>query len=500
MLEHEISAAWGEKDLEKSVELLRKVIRLQPRNPNARFLMGRVYGARHEYAEAVDWLEEAIEITPKNQQLAAFLTAGLIAKEFFDPTIAESFFTLATEQANDLPAKLALAGYLIQLRKYDVAKNLVNEVLFSHPLDPEANLLWSNLHEDQHYECIARLERSRNAKSQETRAKAAYQFAKILDKQGDYDGAMRFLVEAKHIFMPNRTIIVQNRERIRARHKELAVSFTRSKRDEWKESAPLLGPSRQLALLGGHPRSGTTLLEQVLDSHPEILSAEETQNFDIFALSPLMREHPPTAEVLDVIDGSSIDELIKCRENYFTAMDCCLGEPVGKKLLVDKNPSLTSVVPALLRIFPEIRFISMIRDPRDVVLSCYMQSFVPVSGVNGNYLTLEDTAAEYAGVMGIWTEVARHLNGIACEVRYEEMVEDLEGNARKVLDFLGIGWDECVMDFDHHARDKVVRSPTAFAVTEKIHTRAKNRWKNYEKHLEPVFKTLSPCLKALGYD
>jgi hypothetical protein len=113
---------------------------------------------------------------------------------------------------------------------------------------------------------------------------------------------------------------------------------------------------------------------------------------------------------------------------------------------------------------------------------------------------MEDTTAEYAGVMGVWSEVAERFDGDACEIRYEEMVEDLESNARKVLDFLGMDWNESVMDYDLHAREKVVRSPTANAVTEKVHSRAKNRWKNYEKHLEPVFETLKPYLKAFGYD
>ena len=167
---------------------------------------------------------------------------------------------------------------------------------------------------------------------------------------------------------------------------------------------------------------------------------------------------------------------------------------------MDKNPSLTSLVPALYRIFPEIKYVTMIRDPRDVVLSCFMQSFVPVSGVNGNYLTLMDTADEYVGVMNVWTAAAKCLDNNVCEIRYEDMVEDLETHARKALSFLGMDWNEKVMEYDSHAREKVVRSPTAVAVTEKVHKRAKARWKNYERYLEPVMDTLSPCLKALGYD
>jgi hypothetical protein len=322
----------------------------------------------------------------------------------------------------------------------------------------------------------------------------------MLDLAGDYDGAIQALAIAKAVLMPARAINVQTRMNIRAKHMALAQGFTTAKRKEWQVSTDQLGPIHSLALLGGHPRSGTTLLEQVLDSHPGIISAEEADNFYTFGLSPLMRSHLPLREELAVLDSASPDDLRAARGRYLNSMDLCLGEPVGSRILIDKNPSLTALVPAMFRIFPEIKFVMMLRDPRDVVLSCYMQSFVPVSFLSGNYLTLEDAAAEYAGVMGVWTEVADRFDGNVCEVRYEELVEDLEGNARMVLDFLGMDWNESVMGYDQHARDKIVRSPTANAVTEKVHSRAKNRWKNYEKHLEPIFETLAPCLKALGYE
>jgi hypothetical protein len=169
-------------------------------------------------------------------------------------------------------------------------------------------------------------------------------------------------------------------------------------------------------------------------------------------------------------------------------------------LLIDKNPSLTSLAPALCRVFPEMKFMIMIRDPRDVILSCFMQSFVPVTGVNGNYLTLEDAAAEYLGMMSAWKLASHHLGDRALEIRYEEMVDDLESAARKTLGFLGADWNEAVMNYDEHARGKIVRSPTANAVTQKVHGHAKNRWRNYQKHLAPAIDRLGPFLNEMGYE
>jgi tetratricopeptide (TPR) repeat protein len=500
-LELEIQAAWAARDMGKCIELLLKVLEINARNTEARFLIGRAHGMQFEYDEAIEAFEKAVELAPKQERLDVLLRAGTMAENFFDPTIAESFFLEAVETAGTVPAKLSLAEHSLRIRKRELAMNLVDEVLNSAPQDPGASLIWCRLHEDRHGECIDRLNQILSTQVlPDLKAKAGYQLAKMFDSAGDYNAAMQALQSAKALLLQDKALIVQNRARIRAKHMDLARGFTTERRDAWQNEADQLGATRSLALLGGHPRSGTTLLEQVLDSHPGMISAEETEVFYTFALSPLMRAHLPEREELKVLDAAMPDQLRQARECYFTAMDRCLGETVGPRLLIDKNPSYTALTPAMFRIFPEIKYVMMIRDPRDVVLSCFMQSFVPVSAISGNYLTLEDTATEYAGVMGAWREVAERMADSACEIRYEDMVEDLEGQARKVINFLGMDWSESVMDYDSHARKKIVRSPTANAVTQKVHSRAKNRWKNYEKHLEPVFETLTPFLKAFGYE
>jgi hypothetical protein len=440
-----------------------------------------------------------VEASPRDQQITVTIEAGQMSRDFFDPTIAESFFQIAVDHADSVPAKLSLAEHSIRMRKPNAARALVDAVLKSAPMDPNASLLWCRLHEDQFDASEERLRRLLAAQSEVLRVKAGYQHAKMLDTAGDYDGAMLALHAAKSASMRMRDPMVTHRHKIRARFQELAKGFSSSKFVEWQGNSGQYGPPRKLALLGGHPRSGTTLLEQVLDSHPGIVSAEETENFSIFSYGPLIRAQAPMAGIMTVLENASQEDLVQAREKYFSAMDRCLEEPVASRLLIDKNPSLTPLAPALFRLFPEMSFVIMIRDPRDVVLSCFMQPFFPVDVITGNFLRLEDAAAEYAEFMAAWIEISKRLEDRVCEVRYEDMVDDLESNALKVFGFLGMDWNESVMDYDRHAREKVVRSPTADAVTEKVHSRAKARWRNYEKHLEPVFETLSPCMKALGY-
>ena len=154
----------------------------------------------------------------------------------------------------------------------------------------------------------------------------------------------------------------------------------------------------------------------------------------------------------------------------------------------------------LVRVFPEIKLLVALRDPRDVCLSCFMQCFFPLGTTNSTYLSLEETVGEYAELMSLWTTVAPMLKDSSIEVRYEDMVEDLESVARRALNFLGVAWDERVLRFDEHARQKLVRSPTYADVTKPVFKTAMGRWRHYQKYLEPHLAKLEPFVKAFGYE
>jgi hypothetical protein len=171
---------------------------------------------------------------------------------------------------------------------------------------------------------------------------------------------------------------------------------------------------------------------------------------------------------------------------------------VGGRLLVDKNPALNVLIPAVIRIFPETKFIVAIRDPRDVCLSCFMQPLT-VNPVSSAYLSLETTVAQFASVMSLWQVMLPRMQNPFIEVRYEELVNDLEATSRRVLEFLGVAWDERVLRFDEHARTKLVRSPTYAEVTKPVFKSAVGRWRNYENFLAPWLGKLDPFVNAFGY-
>jgi hypothetical protein len=324
-----------------------------------------------------------------------------------------------------------------------------------------------------------------------------YQLGSILDRQKRYDEAMQAFLGAKQLLQPDANKFVHGLKTIRHRLKEMTENISPEIVSRWLETK-LPDAPRRLALLCGHPRSGTTLLEQVLDSHPDMVSAEETEIFHDEAYAPLTLGMADP-RMLPVLEAAKPEALARSRQEYFRNMELCLGRPIAGRLLIDKNPSLTFLVPALVRVFPEMKVLTALRDPRDVCLSCFMQPFVPIAQTSSAYLTLEGTVDEYIFLMSVWRAVAPMLKKSALEVRYEDMVEDLESVSRRVLEFMGVAWDERVLAFHEHARQKTVRSPTYADVTKPVFKRAVGRWRNYEKYLAPYLEKLEPFVKGFGY-
>jgi tetratricopeptide (TPR) repeat protein len=441
-----------------------------------------------------------VRIAPnKSETLAA---AGQQSRDFFNYPMAENYFRRAMEQKDVSPETLVkLAEIYERLRRLEDAANLIDRALRSDGSCPSALLLRARLDRQAgRLEAAEKILRDFPAGAgQSFRVSAWYELGGILDRQGRYDEAMSAFLEAKKLLQPQADRPAAELKAIRTRINYLTTNASTEVLQNWFESSAQLQPPHRLALLGGHPRSGTTLLEQVLDAHPDIVSAEETEIFYNDAYGPLMRGQPDNTAMYSALAAATPGTLQQTRKDYFRAMELSLGKPIAGRLLVDKNPSYTFLIPALIRIFPEIKLLIALRDPRDVVLSCFMQN-LPLNQVGAACLSLASTTDEYTALMGAWQTIAPRIRNPYLEVRYEDMVEDLESVARKTLGFLGVTWDAHVLGFDEHARKKMVRSPTYADVTQPVYKRAVGRWRHYQKYLEPHLEKLAPFTKAFGYE
>jgi len=493
--------AWEQADFQQNLELLERASRLDPANTRILFLLAQVHGGRYDYGAAEKYFERAVRIVPNKTE--ALTTAARMAFDFASGQLAERYFQRALEQKDISPETIAKLAELYEvLHRLEEASALVDRALTLDAASPGALLVRARLERR-----AGRLEEAERvlrafptAVDRDTKVRSYYELGMVLDGQKRYDEAMSAFLEAKALLSPDAPPLIAQRQAARAYWKKLQDNISADILKRWHDAGAALQPARRIAFLGGYARSGTTLIEQMLDSHPDIVSAEETPIFHDEVYVPLARNLPQDTPMLSVVESAQSDALQRVRGNYFRIMELYLGNPVGGRLLIDKNPSVNFFIPVFLRAFPEIKLLIALRDPRDVCLSCFMRTFVPLGKGSVDYLNLESTAEAYAGVMGLWRTLKPLLANPFLEIRYEDVVEDFEGMSRRVLDFLGVPWDARVLRFNEHARSKQVRMPNYAEVAQPVFKRARGRWLNYQKYFEPHQEKLAPFLKAFGYE
>jgi tetratricopeptide (TPR) repeat protein len=487
-------------EFQESVEILERASRLDPANTQILLNLGQAHGINFDYAAAERSFEKAIRLAPKKTE--ALAAAASRALGFGNHKMAGHYYRLAAEQKDVSPdALVALAEISERQRRLEDAAQLIERALRLKPAFPPALLVRARLERQ-----TGRLAEAENilksfptGAERDVRARAHYELGGILDRQGRYDEAMAAFLAAKALLTGDAGPHIAGAQRVRTQLEQLRLQLDASILERWHEDRQELQPHHRLALLCGHPRSGTTLLEQVLDSHPDIVSAEETDIFHDHAYPLLSRIAPPEANVLSVLESAPAGTLQGARRNYFRCVESFLGNPIAGRLLIDKNPILTFLLAPFVRIFPETRLLVALRDPRDVVLSCFMQS-LSLNQTAAAFLTLAGGVEDYATLMTMWTTLRPKIKNPWLEVRYEDMVADLESVARRTLDFLDVSWNPAVLKFDEHARQKLVRSPTYADVTKPVFKTAVGRWRNYQKYLEPHLTILEPFVKAFGYE
>jgi tetratricopeptide (TPR) repeat protein len=238
----------------------------------------------------------------------------------------------------------------------------------------------------------------------------------------------------------------------------------------------------------GFPRSGTTLLDRVLDAHPDLAVMEE---HPILVTLGLSRPGYPT-----YLPDLTETERRAMRAEYFGQARGDMGQTPAR--LVDKLPLNILHVPLIRALFPDGPIILSLRHPADVVLSCFMQNF-RLNAAMSTFTDLDAAARQYDQVMTLWSRYVEVLGVDAIEVRYEDMVSDLESVARRVLDGLDVPWSDSVLAFRDHLKGRVIATPSYAQVAAPIHSGAVGRWTAYRDHLAPVMPILEPWIDRWGY-
>jgi tetratricopeptide (TPR) repeat protein len=440
------------EDKEARRRLLREGARIAPDRADVLTELGLAEAAMRAWPEAEAAYRQALAIDPRH--LAAWLELGLL---FENLNRVDELAALVGEAEAKGVAEAEL-GFLR-------AWMLRRQGKFAEAL-PVAEAIPATIHP----------------------VRRAHLLADVLDRTGETDRAFAAFDE-------------MNRASVEARPARPGPTW----RETLERNTALLTPEQVAAwpalemertppdpiFLVGFPRSGTTLLDTLLMNMPALHVLEEM---------PFMGEIERRAggvAGLAALDSAAANGL---RRDYFALVEKDAPAPEPGRRIVDKHPLRMAGMPIVSRLFPEAPVILVERHPCDAVLSCFMANF-QLNDAMRSFTTLEEAARTYDAVFTAWMRADELLPLRVHRIRYERMVQDLAGEMRPLLDFLGLPWDEKVLDNQSAAAGRGhVLTASYSQVQEPIYKRAAGRWERYREQLAPVLPILAPWAEKMGYE
>lgn len=494
----------AQRDQGKADEALlsyRRAEAINPAYPDLFLNRGRLYQDMAQYAEAIADFEKLIELLPA--EAGPYMRAASAATDAGRFRDALVYCHKAIERLDPVPlqVKTVLATTHERLGELDEAIAWAEKALAENPESAGALRTWSKARRRQRkndaallIELRQRLEGVDAGSLGHADARLLYsELAQICDEQGDVASAFEYFTRMNDRTSQLPALKGVDRQKFGNEVEELLGVFTGKFVKSWKplreiEREP--GHAAAPVFLVGFPRSGTTLMDQIFDAHP---------NVQVFEEQPLLRtvrksllDYPRSLARM----GEAAREA--ARGIYWEELRK-EGADLESMTVVNKMPLDIVHVGLVHRIFPEARIIFALRHPADCVLSCFMQDFVP-NGAMLNFLTIDGSARFYDRVMTLWQKYRALLPLNVHEIRYENLIANLRGEVEPALNFLGLPWHDAVNDPAAHALARgTIRTPSYSQVTQPIYSSSAERWRRYEMQMQPVLPILEPHVARFGY-
>lgn len=486
----------------KADTLIQRALSLEPGNPSTLTSLAIHYRNQDRNREAVLACDEAIRLYPDYAD--AWLERGAILAAGGSSAAARVSFSKAAQLAPYNPAAHAgLASLAAREGDADAAREHAQRALAIHPNHAVATnaLAGAELRSGAPEKARVLLEEliPRLSYPSLERSVAHSQMGDVCHRQSDHDGAFRHFSASNADFVAihehRSTGNLDNRAFVEA----LLAGLAPIDRGVWqvtKSNQPPQAARRHIFLIG-YPRSGTTLVENILASLPGVSALEERPTLydaDIEFIA---------GNALQIADGlkrfSELGEsgLAHYRKAYWDKV-VASAVPAAAPCFVDMDPLKATRLPFIARLFPDARILVMRRDPRDVVWSCFRTNFAMSSGTL-EYTSLERTALHYDALMQLTELALQRLPLNVHFVHYHKLVQNFEAETQAMCAFAGLEWSEAVRDFDRTATKRGVSTASVAQVNRGLYDGTR-QWEPYADYLEPVLPILKPWLVKFGYE
>ncbi len=479
-------------NLQEAEVSARKAIGFKPNSLEAHLNLGNILQNRGKLREAEETTRKAISLKPTCAE--AYLNLGVILKDLDKLEEAQ----LSTRKVIELKPDLTDA-YFNLFKHYEQINNLkkldesIKEFIHIDHIKNElklfqARLAYRNKENKTAYQLINSISNQWVEESNNSKKILFWSYkAFIEEKLGNYDSAYIYFTKSqedlsyakfrKNVFFNYISSYKKNiiHKRVRSN------SFN----DGIQES--------NLSFLIGFPRSGTTLLDTILRSHPKIEVIEEKpiiSNLEKY----IKKEFNITLDNLYVLSDKNIMML---RKKYYESVKNYTNKQ--SSLIIDKLPLNVIRLPLIKILFPHAKIIFTHRHPYDTVLSCFQQSFKPNLAM-ANLVSLRSSSKMYDQVMEAWNIYKNNLSLNLITSKYEDLIEDFEDHILKILIFLGVEWDENIKNYRKTALDRdKINTPSSSQVIQPLYKSSIKKWKNYEKYFADCHQYLENWISYFDY-
>ncbi len=471
-----------ENEPREALPWLRKAAELDPTDESILESLGELLLELDEYAESARVLKQALEHS-SSERMTTHLSLGWALQEEGRPEEAIVHF----QKANALDPTSAMArnylgGYYEEQGLLDLAESAYRSAIalqpsFALPYARLGTLLRGKLPDADK----AALERWLEEKSlnPEARGRVLFSLAHVLDARGEFAGAAALLGEANALTRDQRRSGRDHDPDEHARFVDNAISVFNA--DFLRRTHDLGPPTRQPVFIFGLPRSGTTLIESVLSSHPRVHGAGELRitRTTFEDLPEMLGLGIPPFACVSLLDHNAIQAVARLHLDRMLEL-----VPRGFDRVTDKMPDNYLFLGLLATLFPRATFIHCRRDLRDVAVSCWITDFRGMDWAS-DQAAIAGRFGQYLRIMNHWREV---LPQPILEVDYEQTVQDLEGVARRIVAACGLEWSSDCLEF--HRAERSVRTASLTQVRQPVYTRSVGRWQHYEPYLADLLAAL----------
>ncbi|WP_455198769.1 tetratricopeptide repeat-containing sulfotransferase family protein [Kaarinaea lacus] len=476
--------------IHEAIQYLRHAIQLDPDNADLHFELGKCFQSIRQDQNAIDELNRTLSINPQFLEARAKLADVFESSNKIDNALAEAD-TILTDDPRQPLATLVRAKIDRRQGNLEQARERLTSITDNNDKNNN-NDIWAGIYTElgNIHDRLGDYQAAFGAFSNANRIMANLPSTKAIDPD-----------EAYHIINAYSSWLDSHKQSFRKPGLETGNANTGSNDGLNDLPSPVF--------LVGFPRSGTTLTEQILATHEEIITGDE------WPVLHHMATH--ISEILgrdvnypDCIDEFSNEDIHQLQGYYWNQVASLPGktpslsmEKISHHLFIDKMPLNIIHLGLIARIFPHSKIIIALRDPRDVCLSCFMQLFL-VNESMLQFLDITTTGKYYSAVMNLWLQYRELLEHRSIQLdwiesRYEDIVSDLHQSSTKLFSFLGIDPEKVSGDFHQQAANRSISTPSYQDVSTPVYRRAMGRWQHYREHLNPVMKELAPFIDAFGY-